>query len=188
MNTSTEAELAKLAEAGLKKCLLKITGVTPGEWELQRVLVLNRSVRETLKQGPNAAAAAGVIRVKTKGEPPFLTALLFDPEDSRHIASCFVDDKLYGILNAEQTDDTIIEIGNIVLNALVNSVLRVLRKTAIPSVPAYFKGDAGAIENWLGAGSGTFTVISADFTLEREGRSASARAIAFLPPAMFPAP
>lgn len=181
MNSYNEEALARLAAAGLEKCLAKMTAVSPGEWRRESISVRGATAREALRSGERAAGRRAVVRIKVKGAVPFSTALLFDPEDIGHLSACFADESFYGPLSAEQTDVSVVEIGNIVLNALVNSLLRAFGMTAIPSVPAYFTGDAAAIEERLGAGPGTFTVVSSRLTVQRGGRTAAAELLAFLP-------
>jgi len=184
MDSKIEEALKLQTAAGLEKCLRKLTLVSPGDWRLTGVRVFSGQVREAVRRKDRKTPPGAVIRVKIKGEPPFITALLFDPADTGHISGCFAEGAFYGPLSKDQPEVTIIEIGNIVLNAMANSLLKALRKTAIPSVPAYFKGDPGAMEAWLGAGPDVFTTISVAFTVGREGRSADIELLAFLPPSL----
>ena len=184
MNITNEDTLKRLASAGLEKCLLKITAVSGCAWQLAGARVYSGTVRDAVRRKERAAPPSAAIRIKIKGASPFVTAILFNAEDIKHISLCFAEESFYGPLIADQPDVAIIEIGNIVLNALANSLLRAFQKSAVPSVPAYFRGDAGAIEEWLGAGPAVFTVLSATITMQREGRSAVAELVAFLPPAL----
>ena len=179
----TEDTLARLAAAGLEICLLKMTAVSAGVWQLAGTRVFRGTARDALKRDRGTAPAAA-LRIKIKGTPPFITSILFNPEDIEHLSRCFMDGSFCGLPDWDQPEVTIIEIGNVVLNALANALLRALATTAVPSVPAYFKGDLGAIEKWLDAGPGAFTVVSARLTAQRDGRSASAEVLAFLPPAL----
>lgn len=180
----TEETLARLAAAGLEKCLLKMTEVSAGNWRLAGARAFRGTVRDGLKRHDRATAPAAALRIKIKGVPPFTTAIIFTPEDTGHFSRCFMDGSFCGLPDWDQPEVTIIEIGNVVLNALANALLRALAATAVPSVPAYFKGDPGSIERWLDAGPGTFTVVSARLTAERDGRSAAAEVLAFLPTAL----
>jgi hypothetical protein len=184
MNTTDQDTLARLTAAGFEKCLLRMTAVCPGSWQLAGVRVYSGTARDAFRRDEKGNAPVGALRVKIKGDRPFITALLFRPEDTVHISGCFAEGGFYEQAGADQTDSTIVEIGNIVLNALANALLRAFRKTAIPSVPAYFKGDPGAVEAWLGAGPGDFDIVRVTFNMLREGRSVSAEALAFLPPAL----
>lgn len=183
-----EEALAGLARTGLEKCLLRMTEVSPGTWRLGEVRVFRGEVREAIRPREHDGKPAAAIRIKIKGDPPFSTAILFDPADIKHISRCFAEDLFYGPVSEEQPDVTVIEIGNILLNALVNSLLRAFGKSAVPSVPAHFQGDYGAIEQWLGAGPGVFTIISARFTMEREDRTSPAEILAFLPASLAAEP
>jgi hypothetical protein len=184
MNNTLEDTLARLAAAELDRCMLKMTKVSPGAWQLGAVRAFTGTVREALSRKEYEAPHGAVIRVKIKGDPPFTTALLYNPDETKHISGCFADESFYGPFSADQPEVTVIEIGNIVLNALANALLRAFVKTAVPSVPAYFKGSPAAIEEWLGAGRTVLTVVSAKFTMKREGRTASGELIAFLPAAL----
>ncbi len=182
MNITNKDTLKLLAAAGLEKCLLRLTKVTPGTWLLSGVRVFSGTVRDAVRRKEGEAQPGAAIRVKIKGPIPFTTALLFNPADTKYISGCFAEDSVYGTLIADQPEVTIIEIGNIVLNALANSLLKAFNRSAVPSVPAYFQGGPGAIEEWLGVGPAEFTVVSAAFTMQRGGVSARAEILAFLPP------
>ena len=179
----TEDPLALQAAAGLEKCLLKMTQVSSGAWRLAGARAFRGTVRDAMKRDRGTAPAAA-LRIKIKGSPPFTTAIVFNPEDTAHLSSCFMDRAFCELQAWDQPEVTIIEIGNVVLNALANALLKALATTAVPSVPAYFKGDTGSVEKWLDAGAGTFTIVSARLTAQRGGRSASAEVLAFLPPAL----
>lgn len=178
-----EEELARHASEGLDKCLQKLTKVSPGEWKLAGARIFRATAREALRRTPRSAPRFTAIRIKVKGDVPFSTALLFDTADTRHINRCFVNDSVFAAIGEEQADVTGIEIGNIILNALVNALLRAFGRSAVPSVPAHMTGDAGAIEQWLGTEHGEFTVIHVKFSMHRDGRAAHSEAMAFLPPA-----
>jgi hypothetical protein len=179
----TDDTLALLAAAGLEKCLLKMTEVSAGAWRLAGARVSRGTVRDAIKRDRGTAPTAA-LKVKIKGAPPFATAFIFNPEDTSHISGCFLDGSFCSLPDWDQPEVTIIEIGNVVLNALANSLLRAIGATAVPSVPAYFKGDTSSIEKWLDAGPGTFTVVSARLTMHRGDRTAEAEVFAFLPAAL----
>ncbi len=182
MTDINEDELARLTEAGLEKCMRRMTEVSPGAWQLAGVRVFSGEARGAIRGSEREGKPVAAIRIKIKGDVPFITAIIFDPEDIKHISRCFAEEIYFGPISDGQPDVTVIEIGNILLNALANALLRGLKRSAVPSVPAHFQGDCGSIEKWLGAGPGTFTVISARFTMQREGRAAGAEILAFLPP------
>jgi len=182
MNETNEEALTRLITAGLDKCMRRMTEVSPGVWQLAAVRVFTGEARGAIRRGEREGKPSAAIRIKIKGAIPFVTAIIFNPEDIKHISRCFAEEIYFGPVSEGQPDVTVIEIGNILLNALVNTLLRGLKKSAVPSVPAHFQGDCGAIEQWLGAGPGSFTIISAKFTMQREGRTADAEILAFLPP------
>ncbi len=182
MNDINEEALARLTAAGLEKSMQRMTEVSPGAWQLAGVRVFSGEVRGAIRRSEREGKPVAAIRIKIKGDIPFVTAIIFDPEDIKHISRCFAEEIYFGPISDGQPDVTVIEIGNILLNALVNALLRGLKKSAVPSVPAHFQGDCGSVEKWLGAGPGAFTIISARFTMQREGRSAGAEILAFLPP------
>lgn len=173
MDSVKEKKIADLAEAGLAACLLKLSFVSPGEWRLEDVRVSSAPAGAALPAGPYDAA----IQVSVGSEPPFNTALLFPSEEVGHLAACFADDRL--AIGGGGSEVTLLEIGNIVLNALVNSLLKALKKSAIPSVPVRLAGPAAASEG-LPAGAG-LTVISASVSAIRSGRAVSVEIAALLP-------
>lgn len=170
MNSVTEDIIRRAAAEGLEKCLARITGTAPGTWRLGEVRVFSGAL-------PALPLGADAVRVKVRGAASFTTALLFAPDAAEHIAACFVEEGLFRSFGPDRAEVTLIEVGNIVLNALINSLLRALKKSAIPSVPEYVKA-AGA-----GLGGNAPAAVLAELTISCAGREARARVLAVMPEA-----
>jgi hypothetical protein len=183
MNTMNENSLARIAGTGLEKCLRKMNSVSPGEWRLENLRAFSGMLPDAA--GCLPAGGAHAVRVTVHSVPPFDTLLLFGAEDLEHIYRCFVSDRLSAAIPGNRHEVTLIELGNIILNALVNALLKSMNKSAIPSVPEYFKADPSAIATRLGSrNAGTLTIVSATLAIERGGRTASAEVLALLPEAL----
>ncbi|OGR67115.1 MAG: hypothetical protein A2081_04790 [Elusimicrobia bacterium GWC2_61_19] len=68
MNSTTEDTLVRLTTAELKKCLLRLTGASPGAWQLAGVRAFTGTARAALKRKDYEAPHGAIIRVKIKGE------------------------------------------------------------------------------------------------------------------------
>ncbi len=184
MNSKKNVILKDLAAAGLEKCLLKLTRASSGTWEAGPARVFTGDLRAALERvGRDRPAAA--VHVDVADKPPFTTALLFNSGDTGHIGSCFVKDPLPAAAATERFEEVmLIEIGNIILNALINSLLNALNRSAVPSVPMYIAGGADAIAAGLGAVLGSavnFRVVTAALTIRRDGREGLMEAVVLLP-------
>ncbi|HCC48526.1 MAG TPA: hypothetical protein DEQ38_10500 [Elusimicrobia bacterium] len=178
MNSANEEKIRKLLEAGLEACLKKLSSVSPGEWTLESVRVFDGEPAEAAQAG--GAGQTAIVRVTVQGGPAFNTALLLARGDMTHLSGCFIDDQVPWDGDSGRHVVAMLELGNIVLNVLINSLLKALKKSSIPSVPAYLVAEPDALAEGL-AGPAPFTLIAAVFTASRDGRAAKAQALAILP-------
>lgn len=184
MNNATKDNLIQLASAGLKTCLLKINTVTPGTWRLEGLEVRGGRIADAVP-----AAGAGVIRITVRSSPPMITLLVFGEADAGLLYECFVSDSLREALGPGRQEATLLEIGNVLLNALANSLLKAFRKSAIPSVPERVSADPAAITAPPAEPrppEAALTIVSARLSLQRDGRRADAELLALVPDGLAP--
>jgi hypothetical protein len=175
MEQLAERELARLAAAGLEKCLAKFNGVSPGDWRLEGLRVFAGTAADAAREWGAGRPAPERVRVGVASQPPFETLLLLNPAEADHLNGCFVNEKLYKEFGAGRRDTALLEIGNILLNALANSLLKLFGKTAIPSVPELLPpGHAPA-------GGAGLTLVAARLSAERGGRTARILLLALVP-------
>lgn len=179
MLTGKEDALEKLAAAGLEKCLRRLSAVSHGEWRLEGAKALAAG-----QPGAPDPVGREAVRITVGHPAPFAAVLLFSGPDSEHLYRCFVRDELRGELGPDGRLITLLELGNITLNALINSLLKALRKTAIPSVPEHLSRGSDPFLPAPGA-KPPLVVLSVSFSAARDGRRADLEAVAVLPASLL---
>jgi two-component system chemotaxis response regulator CheY len=183
LNSSRNEGITRLAAGGLSRCMLRTADVSSWAWELCDLSVLSGKIPDAVKLaafGPNV----GAVQVNLRGSAPFSAAMIFRSLDIKFISSCFVDGPVYRVSGMEVEEALIIEIGNIILNAMTSPLINALKKSAIPSVPMLVKGGPGAVTAGLSScldPALEYRVISASLAMRRDGRLARAGALCFLP-------
>ena len=175
--------ILSLAAGGLSRCMLRTADVSAWAWELCEVKVDSGTIAGALKQaafGPTV----GAVQINLRGDVPFSAAMIFRSVDIKFISSCFVDGPVYRISGTELEEALLLEIGNIILNAMTSPLVNALKKSAIPSVPMLVKGGPGAVAAGLSACLAPeleYRVVYASLAMRRDGRLARAGALCFLP-------
>jgi len=184
MGNKDIAALERLAAAGIVKCLDRIARAYSGAWRLSGVSAFSATMSEAIGRHEFKGPAAAV-RIKVDCGLPFAAVLLFNTADIGHISQCFLGELFSDARKIEQFEDVmLLEIGNIILNALINSLLNAIKQSAVPSVPALFRGDAGSILQGLGGTSGTAAgsrMIAAGISVELDGRACRGGILAMIP-------
>lgn len=179
--------ILRLAAGGLSKCMLKTSDASTWAWELCDVGVSFGKIPEAVRLA-GFGKSASAVQLNIRHDSPFAAALLFRSEDMGHISGCFVNGPLYRTGGARELEEALLlEIGNIILNALANPLINVLNISAIASVPMFIKGGPGAVSAALGACLDPdldFRIISASLAMRREGRLARAAVLGVLPEAL----
>lgn len=176
--------ITRLAAGGLSKCMLKTTEASSWAWELCEVSVFSGKIPDAVDLA-GFGKTASAVQVNVRNGSAFSAAMLFRAEDIGHISGCFVNGPLYRTGGVRELEEgLLIEIGNIILNALVNPLVNALKKTAIPSVPLLVKGGPGAVAAGLSSCLDPgldFRIISAAVAMRRDGRLARAGVLGVLP-------
>lgn len=176
--------ILRLAAGGLSKCMLRTSEASSWAWELCGVSVASGKVPEAVGLAGLGKAAAAV-QVYVRDGAPFAAALLFRSEDMEHISGCFVNGPLYRTGGPKELEEALLmEIGNIILNALSNPLINALKISAIASVPLFVRGGPAAVAAALGACLDPeleHRIISASIAMRRDGRVARAVALGVLP-------
>ncbi|HBA61594.1 MAG TPA: hypothetical protein DCZ92_12425 [Elusimicrobia bacterium] len=174
----------RLAGAGIEKCLGRLSRAYSGAWRLLGVSVFPGSMADAVGRHDFKDGAAAV-HVNVQSAQPFLTVLLFGSGDVGHIAKCFLAEPFSEAREIAQFEDVmLLEIGNMILNALINSLLNAIKQSAVPSVPGLLKGDARSILGGLGGMIDTAAgarVIVADISIELDGRTCRGEVAAVIP-------
>ncbi|MDD2805589.1 MAG: response regulator [Elusimicrobiales bacterium] len=183
--SQTEGEaLVTLAAGGLSLCMLRTSEASTWAWELCGIEVLAGRLADIPRLLDFGAASASV-QVHVRESFPVTAALVFRAEDIHFISSCWVKGPLYDTASVKELEEGIlIEIGNIILNALINPLINAAHKIGLPSVPMMVKGGPGAVAAALGGcvdPAADLRIVRASLAMRREGRVARAAVLALLP-------
>ena len=185
MTEIPDSALVRLTEASLKKCLARLSGTSAGTWELLDIGAARGTIEDAVKRHDFVNPAASAVFFNLGGGLPFTTIMLFDPSDMECISKCFMG---YAYPRGPVTTPTeevmLLELGNIVLNSLINSAMNALKLSLMPSVPAYLEGDYRVLVNGLAPGGDvkkTFHIVSATLAIKSDKRMTRSEVIALIP-------
>ncbi|MCX5793272.1 MAG: hypothetical protein NTY45_13820 [Elusimicrobia bacterium] len=151
MDLKENGVLGRLATLSLERCLVKLSKVSAGTWQLVDTECSTGTLADAILQYDFKNRSAAGVSIEVKGAFSFATLMLFDPEEMDCISKCFLGYSFPRTKSVSQSDEMmLLELGNIILNALTNSVMNALGTGFIPSVPRYVAGDSRGIEEGLG--------------------------------------
>ncbi|HAH32545.1 MAG TPA: hypothetical protein DCL44_09565 [Elusimicrobia bacterium] len=150
MNSNSTDILHRLTASSLEKCLLRLSRVSAGTWRVLNIKISEGTLEDAVKQHDFTNHAAAVYFGLKTGST--LTAImLLNPADIECISKCFTGHSFPRGPHTTPAEEVMLqELGNIVLNSLVSSLLNTLKKHSIPAVPQYIEGDAAHITGGLG--------------------------------------
>lgn len=178
--------LLRLTEASLKKCLARLSGVSAGTWEILGMKSFPGTLEDAVKLHDFTNPSASAVYFSLVGLP-FKALMLFDPADMECISKCFMGYSFpRGPVTTQTEEVMLLELGNIVLNSVVNSALNALKKSCMPSVPAYLEGDYRRLVDGLAAGAGVnlatkLHIVAATLAIRTDTRVARSEVIALIP-------
>jgi hypothetical protein len=189
MTDNSSEMLIRLTEASLKKCLGRLSNVSAGTWEILGITASRGTLEDAVKQHEFRNPAAGAVYFSLGGFP--LTALmLLDPTEMECISKCYMGYSFTrGTVTTAPEEVMLLELGNIILNAVINSALNALKKSGMPSVPAYLEGDQSRLLEGLGASVGlkkTFHIITATLAIRSDKCLAKSEVLALIPDELVP--
>ena len=158
------------AQQGLEKCLSRLSRISTGEWRTAMVTACSGRARDVV--GRYAREEAHAVFLRLSGLPVY-SFMLVSPRDIECVSRGFTG---HSFPHTEKTsvgeEIMLTELGNIILNSLVNSLLNAAGGSALPDLPEYFEGKAADLEKALAARmplDETCRVISAAVSLRCEG-------------------
>ncbi|MDD5208607.1 MAG: hypothetical protein PHV36_04425 [Elusimicrobiales bacterium] len=183
--TENPGALLRLTEASLRKCLARLSGVSAGTWELLGISASQGTIEDAVKLHDFVNPAASAVYFNLGGGLPFTTIMLFDPSEMECISKCFMGYSYpRGAATTQAEEVMLLELGNIVLNSLINSAMNALKLSLMPSVPAYLEGDYRVLVNGLAPGGDvkkSFRIIGATLGLKADKRVTRSEVIALIP-------
>lgn len=183
MEAKVSAILEQLAVSGLEKCCAKISRVSAGAWEINGVRVSRGTIGDALAQHDFTHPAVAVY-FNVKGEFPFTALMLVDLNDTGHILQFYLGSTFpHAGEFTHPVEVMLTEIGNIILNSLINSVLNALKRSAMPPVPGCAHGDAGSLLAELGgcAASGDCRTVTVSLCIRYGERVSRGEIIGLIP-------
>ncbi len=173
--------LDSLTLQSLQKCLARLSGVAAGAWRVSCASPLPGGPADTLK--PYAEKGAAVF-LGLEGLPLFAVMLL-NPAELECLGRAFTGHSFPRGAKVSSAELVMLsELGNIILNALLNPLVNSLKKSAMPTLPRFYEGPAELLALELaafpGAGSALRMIPSA-VELDCGGTSASLTLFSFLP-------
>jgi len=189
MTDNSSEILSRMTEASLKKCLVRLSGVSAGTWELLGVSASRGTLENAVKLHDFKNPSAGVVYFGIGGFP-LTTLMMMDPLDMECISKCFMGYSFpRGAATTQPEEVMLLELGNIILNAVINSALNALKKSGMPSVPAYLEGDALRLLEGLGASvdpKKNFHIITATLAMRSDKCEAKTEVVALIPEELTP--
>lgn len=185
MNEKENTVLERLAALSLERCLVRLSKVSAGTWQLVDTAESSGTPGSAVGKYDFKGQAAAAVYFDIKGDFPMTSLMIFDPGDLDCISKCFLGysfPKQGGISASDEV--MLLELGNIVLNSLSNSVFNALGESFMPSVPQFISGNAVAIAEGLRsvAGASTvFRIVSSTLALGVDNRLSTTKVIGLIP-------
>ena len=138
--------LESFAALSVAKCLQRMSRASTGTWQVRGAKVSYGSIRDALKQHDFSRPAAAVY-LSLEGASPLTSAMFFSLADTPCVSQCFTGQSFHrGERTTPAEEMMLVELGNIVLNALMNAVLNALRRRHMPLIPRFVEGGLDALE------------------------------------------
>lgn len=185
MNAKEKTLLEQLAALSLERCLVRLSKVSAGTWQLVDTAESSGTPGNAVAQYDFRNKPAAAVFFDIKGDFPMTSLMIFDPGDMDCISKCFLGysfPKQGGISASDEV--MLLELGNIVLNSLSNSVFNALGESFMPSVPKFIAGNAVDIAEGLRtvAGASTvFRIVSSTLAMGVDKRLSTTKVIGLIP-------
>lgn len=159
-----------LVQRNLDRSLSRISLISTGRWRAAMVNSYSATPRAVLAR---YAADPSVAVFMKLNELPLGAVMLLRPEDVECVSRGFTGHSFPASGKVSKADEIMLtELGNILLNAAVDSLLNALKKSALPAIPLLLEGAAAALAE-RGAGllamDSPGRAVSAALSLECEG-------------------
>jgi hypothetical protein len=149
MNSPRNVTLKSLSALGVAYCLQRLSRASAGTWQVLDAKVSYGTFEDALKQHDFNRPAAAVY-VGLKGRSPLTAMMLFDPADMECVSRCYTGQAFHREGRLTPADEMmLVELGNMVINALLSSLLNPLKKGFMPAVPRFIEGDLARLAGEL---------------------------------------
>lgn len=150
MKESRSIVLESLIGLSVAKCLMRLSRVSAGTWQVLSSKVAYGTLRDALAQHDFKRPASAVY-FTLSGAAPFSGVMLFDRADIQCISKCFTGHSFPHTAATTPAEEIMLtELGNILLNALTSKLLNALKKGFMPVVPSFLEGGLDKLASELG--------------------------------------
>lgn len=151
MISKPDVTLKSLAAVDLSKCLLRISRISAGTWQILDAEVSSGTLRDALKSHDYGDPSSAVY-LSLRETAPLTLVMMFRPGQIECISRCFTGLSFpRGNVTSPAEEIMLTELGNIMLNALISSLLNALKRSVMPAVPQFIEGDLESIAVKLGS-------------------------------------
>lgn len=145
MKESHSIVLESLMGLSVAKCLMRLSRVSAGTWQVLDARISYGTLRDALAQH-NFKRPASAVHFTLSGAAPFSGVILFDRADIECISRCFTGHSFPRTAVTTPAEEIMLtELGNILLNAITGTLLNALKKGFIPVAPSFLEGDLGKL-------------------------------------------
>ncbi|HCC47378.1 MAG TPA: hypothetical protein DEQ38_04585 [Elusimicrobia bacterium] len=172
-------KLEILALLSLERCLLRISRISTGSWRVAGVKVGPGSAAGELAGYAGTEAAAVYMVMDSL---PMTAVMAASPADIECLSKGYTGHGFPRGARVTPAEEIMLtELGNILLNALINGLLNELKITLLPALPRFAAGDAASLTAALGPAPEAARVIAAKLALDCGGSSAEWDLFVLLP-------
>ncbi len=187
MTDGGNVTLGSLSALSVAYCLQRMSRASAGTWQVLGAEVSYGTFRDALGRHDFTRPAAAVYS-GLKGRSPFTAMMLFDPADIDCVSKCFTGQSFHREGRLTPADEMmLVELGNIIINAMLAALLNPLKKSRLPSVPDFAEGDQNALEEVLQRAAGirtSFRIITVTLLMQSGDRQARSEVLALVPEEM----
>ena len=179
-----DVTIESLTALSLAKCLLRLSRVSAGTWQVAGAKVYTGTLQDALDNHEFRNQAAAVY-FNLKGMSPVAAIMLFDAADLECVSKCFTGHSFPHSGAITPADEIMLtELGNIVLNALMNALLNALRKSFMPALPLFAQGGRDSIAGEISKKvkpNQSFRIVASTLGLKSGTALAQAQVLVLLP-------
>ncbi|MBI4802117.1 MAG: hypothetical protein HY796_06300 [Elusimicrobia bacterium] len=184
MDAKASGILERLAVSGLEKCLARLSKVSAGTWRITGARLSWGTPEDALRQHDFTNPTAAVY-FNVKGGFPFTLMMLFDLNEIELVSKCFLGYAFPRAPGLTQPQEVLLlELGNIILNSLINSVLNALKRSCVPPAPRCVGGDLRRLLEELGGGMDlkqNFRIITVTLAIQCDTRASTSEVFGLIP-------